>query len=49
MKKFLSVLLVFSLLVMAVGCTASAPEGTPEAPGTPEASIFTAGEYTASA
>lgn len=50
MKKFLSVLLVLSLLLMAVGCTATTTEATPEpAEATAEASLFTAGEYTASA
>ncbi len=49
MKKILSVLLVFSLLLMAVGCTATAPEATPEVTPPAEASLFTAGAYTASA
>lgn len=54
MKKFLSVLLVFSMLFMAVGCTTTTtPEDTkaPESTPAPEAaaSLFKAGEYTAAA
>ncbi|MGI6193620.1 MAG: FAD-dependent oxidoreductase, partial [Christensenellales bacterium] len=55
MKKFLSVLLVFSLLIMAVGCTTTTtpektPDAAPETPAAPEASaLFKAGDYTAAA